>query len=304
MCTPRVPAEAVPRPSDLKADGPLEPTTSGPRHAAGESVFKNAVCAVDGTDDSFSAIEHAGALVGPDGHLTLLIATSFRHEGYLRSPAISPAEASEIVQRARGLAEGTGASASVDVDPSAPPIELILRAADEHDLLALGAPAIHSWFGSIFMDSVTAIAEETLKSPLLISRAHEAWKGGAVQRLLVASDGLESSDGLVELAGRLASAQNAAVTLVHVLGAETRAHPHRVERQAADLHAELCVELGAPRNVIVDTARASDASLILMGSRRLGGLRALGSVSRPVAQHAHCPVLLMPPELLAAPQAA
>ncbi len=277
---------------------------SASRPAADGFAFKNAVCAVDGSDDSLSAIEHAGALVGPDGHLTLLIATAFRHEGDMRSPAISPARASEIVQRAREVAAGTGASASVDVDPSGPPIELILRAADEHDLLALGAPAIHSWFGSIFMDSVTAAAEETLKTPLLVSRAHEAWRDGAIRRLLVASDGLESSDGLVEIAGRLASAQAAEVTLVYVLGAETRVHPHRVERQAADLGAELRVELGAPRNVIVDAARAFDASLILMGSRRLAGLRALGSVSRPVAQHAHCPVLLMPPELLAAPQAA
>jgi len=281
----------------------MEPP-SAPAQAAGEFVFKNAVCGVDGSEDSLSAIEHAGALVGPDGHLTLLIATSFRHEGEMRSAEISPARASEIVRRAREVADGTGASASFDIDPGGAPTELILRAADEHDLLALGAPAIQSWFGSIFMDSVTAVAEETLQTPLLISRAHEAWKGGAVRRLLVASDGLDSSDGLVELAERIARAQAAEVMLVHVLGAETRAHPHRVERQAADLGAELRVELGAPRNVIVDAARAFDASLILMGSCRLAGLRALGSVSRPVAQHAHCPVLLMPPELLAAPQAA
>jgi nucleotide-binding universal stress UspA family protein len=35
-----------------------------------------------------------------------------------------------------------------------------------------------------------------------------------------------------------------------------------------------------------------------MGSRRLEGLKALGSVSRRVVHEAHCSVMLMPPERL------
>jgi nucleotide-binding universal stress UspA family protein len=35
-----------------------------------------------------------------------------------------------------------------------------------------------------------------------------------------------------------------------------------------------------------------------MGSRRLEGLRAMGSVSRRVVHQAHCSVLLVPPETL------
>jgi nucleotide-binding universal stress UspA family protein len=37
---------------------------------------------------------------------------------------------------------------------------------------------------------------------------------------------------------------------------------------------------------------------VMMGSRRLGGLRAIGSVSRRVAHDAPCSVLLVPPEQL------
>ena len=37
---------------------------------------------------------------------------------------------------------------------------------------------------------------------------------------------------------------------------------------------------------------------MVMGSRRLGGLKAIGSVSRRVAHDAHCSVLLVPPERL------
>jgi len=276
-------------------------------------TFSDALCAVDGTPESLAAIAHAGSIVGPDGHLTLLIATAFRHESEMRGPAIPPARATEIVEQAQRAARDAGVSATVEVDPGGAPAELILRWSAGRDLLALGAPATSSWFGSIFMHGVASAAEEMLDTPLLISREGKARGGSAApasaapQQILIASDGLEDSDGLVELAGRLAATHGAATTLLHVLGAEERLHPHRIERQAQQLAAvprsssELRVELGTPRNVIVEVARAVEADLILMSSRRLSGLHAFGSVSRPVAQHAHCAVLLMPPELVGAP---
>jgi nucleotide-binding universal stress UspA family protein len=50
--------------------------------------------------------------------------------------------------------------------------------------------------------------------------------------------------------------------------------------------------------VIVGVADSMGASLVVMGSRRLDGLRSMGSVSRRVVHEAPCSVLLVPPERL------
>jgi nucleotide-binding universal stress UspA family protein len=58
------------------------------------------------------------------------------------------------------------------------------------------------------------------------------------------------------------------------------------------------IKSGRAAAVIVSAAAAARASLVVMGSRRLDGLRAMGSVSRRVAHQARCSVLLVPPEAL------
>lgn len=54
------------------------------------------------------------------------------------------------------------------------------------------------------------------------------------------------------------------------------------------------VEAGNCAEIIVETAREIDASMIVVGSRGLGRLAGLflGSVSEMVANHAHCSVLI------------
>jgi nucleotide-binding universal stress UspA family protein len=100
------------------------------------------------------------------------------------------------------------------------------------------------------------------------------------------------------------------VTLVHALGRESPIKRGRVREQERALQeqeqtlarsrasgtSELRVEPGRAAKVLVSAANAADASLVIMGSRRLDGLRAMGSVSRRVAHQARCSVLLVPPE--------
>jgi nucleotide-binding universal stress UspA family protein len=269
--------------------------------AAGAPEFADILCAVDGTPGSYDSVEQAAALAGSGGHLTLLAVTSFRSGGDHRSPAIGPLRAKEILDRAVGIAAEAHVPTTVEVDPATPPAHVILDWAADHDLLAMGAPTT-PWFGGMFTGGATVAALGSLTTPLLIARPHE--QGGRFARILVASDGLDGSDELVDLAGRLAQAQQAELTLLHAIGPEAGVGPHRIHEQGHRLQrvaaapGEVRFEAGSARTVIVDVAEAIGASLVVMSSRRREGLRTIGSVSRRVVHNGHCSVLLVPPEHL------
>jgi nucleotide-binding universal stress UspA family protein len=277
--------------------------------ASAQPVFAGILCAIDTREVGFTAVEQAAALAGPSGHLTLLEVTSYRSEGHRRSPAISPKEATGVLERASGIAQEAGVPFRTEVDPASPPQRVILDWSAGYDLLALGAPAA-SWLRGLFVASVGDTALGSLVTPLLVARPAPAGHRFA-DRILVASDCLDGSDELVELAGELARGHGASVTLLHATGHEPHVRRDGVEEKARRLQeqsrnlkrsvgeaSELRTERGRAHDVIVETAQSLGASLVLMGTRRLDGLRAVGSVSRRVAHEAHCSVLLVPPERL------
>lgn len=276
----------------LRSRGASGPVPSAP-------VFAEALCAVDGTHGSFAAVEQAASLVGPAGALTLLAVTAVTGSGRYRTAAISPQRVDRVLSRAAELAEAAGVRTARMVDPAGPPAEVILRAAAEHDLLAIGAPAA-SPLGGLLVGGVASATLQSFTTPLLTARPVH---GGSpfARRILVASDGSAASEEVLELALRLASGQAVQAVLLHAAGAESQEHPHRIERQARSLKqaatggAELEVLALPPEEAILQAAVAAEASLILMGSRRAGGIRALGSVSRHVVREAPCSVLLLPP---------
>jgi nucleotide-binding universal stress UspA family protein len=279
-------------------------TDSAVRWAApdGPICFPRVLCAVDGTAESFAAVEQAAALAGPEGQLTLLAVTSFEAEGPYRGPAIGPLRVGAMLQHAAGIAEQAGVESIIDVDPASPPSHVVLDWAADRDLLAMGAPTT-SWFGGMFAGGVAVAAESSFTTPLLIAR-HAGVSAGKGSPIVVASDGQAGSEQLVLLAGRLARDRGARVILVHATGLEPHAHREAIEHQAQLLEellegdCELRMEAGRAHSLIDDSAVRVHAALIVMGSRRLKGPRALGSVSRRVVHRGPCSVLLAPQELL------
>jgi nucleotide-binding universal stress UspA family protein len=273
-------------------------------------IFANLLCAIRGKEGGFAAVEQAAALAGTQGRLTLLAVTSFRSEGAHRAPAIGPARAAEILKRAEGIAREVGVPYTSEVDPRSPPARVILDWSAGYDLLALGAPA-SSWPAMWLSVGVGNKAIEGFTTPLLVARPLAVGRRFG-DRIVVASDGLKTSHALVDLAVRLAHAHGANVTLVHALGRKSPIKRGRLRepepalqeqertltRTLASGTSELLVAPGRAQDVIKSVAAAADASLVVMGSRRLDGLRAMGSVSRHVVHQARCSVLLFPPETL------
>jgi len=274
-------------------------------------VFAELLCAIRGREGGYAAVEQAAAMAGMHGHLTLLAVTSYRSGGAHRAPAIGPARAAEILGRAEGIAREVGVPYTSEVDPGSPPSRVILDWSARYDLLALGAPA-SSWPGTWLSVGVGNKAIEGFTTPLLVARPLPTDRRFG-DRIVVASDGLEASHAVVDLAARLARANGSKVTLVHALGRESplkrgrsRGQDRTLEEQGEKLKralasgaSEVLLETGRAADVIKSAAAAATASLIMMGSRRLDGLRAMGSVSRRVVHQARCSVLLFPPEMLA-----
>lgn len=141
-------------------------------------------------------------------------------------------------------------------------------------------------------------------------------------RFLVAYDNTDGARAALTAAASLAKAANAGLTVLHVVdprsdAADVAAPTTReavsqlMAGSRADIEA-LAATLGVTPDIriepltrgeddwehIVHCAQDLGADLIAIGSRRAGGLVGgiLGSVSRAVVQHAHCPVLVVRPD--------
>jgi nucleotide-binding universal stress UspA family protein len=274
-------------------------------------VFANVLCAIDGKEGGFSAVEHAAALSGSNGHLTFLAVTSYRSGGAHRAPAIGPIRAAGILERAARVAHEAGLAYETEVDPRSPPARVILDWSAGYDLLALGAPA-SSWPARLLSVGVGNKALEGFTTPLLVARPlADGCRFG--DRIVVASDGGEASHALVDLAVRVARARGSHVTLVHALGREPPLMRGRAQEQERTLEeqartlartcasgmSEVVVKPGRAADVIKSAIAAADASLVIMGSRSRDAVRAMGRVSRRVVHQARCSALLAPPEAIA-----
>jgi nucleotide-binding universal stress UspA family protein len=280
--------------------GKATATAVKPKPASSQSVLPNILCAVDGTRSGLAAVRMAANLAAPNGHLTFLTVTAEGTSGGInRAAAISPSRVEGVLRRAKRIADEVGVESSGEVSHEGPAVKVLLQRARDHDLLAIGAPPT-SWLGGMLVGGVAATALSQFTTPMLVVRRTFA---GALQgrEILVASDGEKGSDQIVKLAARLGLSLGAKVTLVNALGAESKMNPRSIQAQARVLErmlpgdSEVLIEPGKPWDVIIKAANSHKAAIVVMGSRRLSGLRALGSVSRRVAHDAPCSVLLLPP---------
>lgn len=277
------------------------PHRPGPETAvmgqAAITCLEDVLCAVDGSAGSMAAVAQAAALA-PGARLTLLAVTSVMGAGWFHQAELGPERARRILRRAAAACEEAGVHAETVIDPGRPPASIIAAHAGEHGLLAIGCPA-RSNIGPLSA-GVSASMLRSLSIPMLLARPSSD-DAAIARRIVVASDGSEHSGELVELACALASRSRSEVTLVHALGAESDAHPHRIQAQARQLQASapgrsrVSIEARGPREAIVQAAELDQATLVLIGATRTGREpSAVGSRGRRILRDLSCSALVAP----------
>jgi nucleotide-binding universal stress UspA family protein len=252
---------------------------------AGESqVFERILCGVDGTPASLVAVRQALRLQGEHGSVSLVAVANFARAAQAGMAATHAAEllqheAEAALAEAQAIAP-SAASKLVDGVPAA--LLLNQAEAERATLIAVGSHGRRRAAG-LLLGTVAARMLRDATCSVLVARAadDDAWP----QTVVVGVDGSVESAAAFTVAGSLAAR----------LGGRVRAvtsTKDQADREAAEAIAPELEEHDAPAvNVLVSESRPAD--LIVVGSRGLHGLKALGSVSERVAHQARSSVLVV-----------
>lgn len=280
----------------------LQNSAVRPRNAQ-PAVFREIACGVDGSRGSDLAVHQALALSGHDGRIHFLAVHYTEGVGLNEMSILGEQRAAEALEQAESLAKSRCVRASCGL-VSAPSASAALRSeAAGYDLLVIGSHGGSRAGGIVLGGVVTQIAHR-FERPLLIAR-RVVDHGCFPETVLFATDGSPGSWPPARTAARLAALRDAEVHVVHVPdggGGEAERQVHGqllLITGATGRPVSLRNEPGAVPERICQAARACQSSLVVMGRRGVGGLKALGSVSEQVAHRAPCSVLLMPPEAAA-----
>lgn len=255
------------------------------------AVFDRVVVGVDGTEWGFAALRQALALAPPDSPVRAVTAVDIRpaiHTGFAAASfaELLEQEAMEASAAARELLVGRPDSTSVLVNGQ--PVPVLRSARDElgATLLALGGRHSSRLLGVMLGDTTTTLLHDAVCSVLIARPATDAaWRPRTV---VVGADGSEPALAALEAADELGSRLDASVEVVSATGdGSARREDGWATRVDSWDEAD-------PVSVLVERSRGAD--LVVLGSRGLHGVRALGSVSERVAHRARCSVLVVHPQ--------
>ena len=264
---------------------------------SGRSPFARIACGVNGTRMSKVAVDQALELAGDAGTVDFVAFTDERGTGATLMAGTGVARARLALDAARRAAVECGLRATTELRHHPEPRRALLEYACDHDLLVVGARP-GSRAGGIMIGSTATLALHECAVPLLIARPVPDERRLA-ERILVATSGSGADRGVVGLAARLAAAAGGSVTLLHVEGPTGPEVRRALALEGSDAAAITGVEpvvavvRGHGPEPIVDAAAELEATMLVLGSRGLTGVRSLASVSERVGAAAPCSVLVV-----------
>jgi len=249
------------------------------------SVFERIVCGVDETPASLEAVGRAARLRAPGGTLHLVGVV------YVAGAAAAGWSATRVADHLeRDAREGLDRAAEV-AGPDATsrlvigPVEKSLLAELEREratLVAVGTHGRRRATGILLGGVATTMLHEAPCSVLVARPTPEPQL--FPQSVVVGVDGSPSSLDAAAVAGEIRDRFGANLRALVASGGK----PVDVDRLAGS-GLDLQWDDREPVDALV--AASADADLLVVGSRGLHGLRALGSVSERVAHRARCSVL-------------
>jgi len=269
--------------------GKREPETAETTGKAAEgSLFGRVVCGVDSSEVSLEAVRQVLRLAPAGNELTLVSVSESHlamHAGMSASAVLAKiqADAQLALDAARDIA--VGAQTRLVEGRAA---ETLLRVLTDQSatLVCIGSHD-HRRTPGIFIGSVATTMLHSAPCPVLVARPNAS--ADAFPRSIVAGiDGSPESMRAASVAGAIGQRLGVRPTfLVATGGRSNDIDDAALERSGL----ELAYTDEHPVAALIETAR--DADLLVVGSRGLRGLRALGSVSERVAHRADCSLLVV-----------
>lgn len=260
-------------------------TTAQEMPRAAEAVFARIVAGVDGSEPGFEAARQAARLLGPDGWLEVftavyLVEANLAGWSAPRIRAELEQEAGEALRRGVAI---TGAQAESRL-VNGPPLPSLMRELTEKEatLCVVGSHG-HSRMSEIMIGGV--VGELLHSAPCSICVARPPAAAPLFPRAIVAGvDGSPESAAAAAVARYLAARFAAPLSLMTALGGKDVDHERAAALGAGTVD-------GHPVDALSEAGK--DADILVVGSRGLHGIRALGSVSERVAHRATCSVLVV-----------
>ena len=253
------------------------------------SIFARIIVGVDGTDWGFEALRQA-LVLAPEAISTVEAVTALDtapaiHAGWHATDfaELLEQEAAEAHTAAERIIAGRpGAAARV---VRGKPVDVLRRERDELNatLVALGGRRSSRFLGIMLGDTGSELVHDAACSALLACPADEG--GWQPRKIVVGLDSSSYAEAALKTADELAARLGGSVEVVSATGGKP------IERDSAWANRVQTWDPAHPVNALVERSR--DADLLVVGSRGLHGVRAIGSVSERIAHQAHCTALVV-----------
>jgi nucleotide-binding universal stress UspA family protein len=262
-------------------------TTTLAATPAADPIFERILVGVDGTKESLDACRQAARMAEPHSAIVAAFASLFPPE------TATALGVQDVAERLEHTADSALAAAWAILGPEAElrrlqglTVDALLKEAERTrtTLLAIGTHG-HSRVEEIVLGGVAGELLHRARSAVLVARPVPDI-AAFPREIVVGIDGSDEAERAFEVASRLAIRRHSIVRSVVAHGGKrvNFAQISRRHHDAEDL-------AGAPVPALLEAAACAD--LLVVGSRGLHGLRALGSVSERVAHQATCSVLVV-----------